>query len=200
VDLAFVPAPEALYPAGHRTRVSVSGLDAVLEGRSRPGHFGGVTLVVEKLLNIVEPDILLLGQKDAQQAVILEQMVRDLDQPVRVVRGRTVREKDGLALSSRNAYLSPAQRRAAPVLYRALSRARAAAEGGERSAARLLRLVKREVAKEPLVRLDYAAVVDPRTLEPVRRLEGKALLPIAAFLGRTRLIDNVEVRPGGRAR
>jgi pantoate--beta-alanine ligase len=197
VDLVFLPAPETMYPAPPRTAVAVTGLEDVLEGRSRPGHFRGVTLVVEKLLNIVEPDLLFLGQKDAQQAVILETMVRDLDQPVRVVRGPTVREKDGLALSSRNTYLNPAQRRAAPVLYRALSRARTAVANGERSASRLLRLVEREVAKEPLVRLDYAAVVDSRTLEPVKRLEGRVLIPIAARLGHTRLIDNIEVTPPG---
>lgn len=199
VDLVFLPATATMYPPGHRTTIDVGGLDSVLEGRSRPGHFRGVVLVVEKLLNIVEPDLLVLGQKDAQQAVILERMVRDLDQPVRVVRGPTVREKDGLALSSRNTYLDPAQRRAAPVLYRALSRARAAARRGERSAARLLRLIEREIAGEPLVRLDYAAVVDPATLAPVRKVEGKVLIPLAAFLGRTRLIDNLEVTPG-RAR
>jgi len=199
VDLVFHPSTAAMYPPGHRTTIDVGELDSVLEGKSRPGHFRGVVLVVEKLLNIVEPDILVLGQKDAQQAVILERMVRDLDQPVRVVRGPTVREKDGLALSSRNTYLDPEQRRAAPVLYRALSRARAAVRNGERSAARLLRLIEREIAGEPLVGLDYAAVVDPVTLAPVRKVEGKVLIPLAAFLGRTRLIDNLEVTPG-RAR
>ena len=194
VDLCFVPDTGSMYRPGHRTEVHVTGLEAVLEGKTRPTHFAGVALVVLKLLHIVEPDILVLGQKDAQQAVVLETMIADLDLPVRVIRGRTVRERDGLALSSRNVYLSSEDRKAAPVLYRALRRARRAVQDGERSAARVLALVRREVAREPRVRLDYVAAVDARTLREVKRLRGRILIPIAAYLGKTRLIDNVEFR------
>jgi pantoate--beta-alanine ligase len=200
VDLCFTPHVETLYPPGHRTEIHVTGLEGRLEGVARPTHFAGVALVVQKLLHIVEPDVLVLGQKDAQQAVILERMIQDLNQPVKVVRGPTVREKDGLALSSRNVYLDPRQRQAAPVLWRALRRARAAVRGGERSAARVLGLIRREIATEPLVRLDYAAVVEARSLENLSRLRGRVLIPLAAYVGRTRLIDNIEFRvPGGRS-
>ena len=194
VDACFTPAAGALYPPGHRTEVRVTGLESVWEGASRPGHFAGVTLVVLKLLHIVEPDLVLLGQKDAQQAVILERMIRDLDLPVRVLRAPVVREPDGLAMSSRNVRLTEVQRRAAPVLHRALVRARRAAREGERSPARLLKRIRREIEAEPAVRLDYAAVVDADTLEPLRRMEGRVLIPVAAFLGRVRLIDNVQFR------
>lgn len=190
--VCFLPEAAEMYPEGHRTRVRVTGLEDLWEGASRPGHFAGVALVVLKLLHIVEPDLLVLGQKDAQQAVVLETMVRDLDLPVRVLRGSTVRERDGLAMSSRNVYLDAAQRRAAPVLYRALRKVRRAARDGERSARRLQRLAEREIAAEPEAHLDYVAVLDARTLQPVRRLEGRILVPVAAFFGGTRLIDNVE--------
>lgn len=200
VDLCFTPERGGMYRPDHRTEIHVTGLDRVLEGASRPTHFAGVALVVAKLLHLVEPDLLLLGQKDAQQAVILETMIRDLDLPVRVVRGPTIREKDGLALSSRNAYLSPRERAAAPVLWRALRRARDAVRQGERSAARVKRLIRREVAREPLVRLDYAAVVNARTLVELRRLQGRVLIPLAAYLGSTRLIDNIEILVRGGSR
>jgi len=192
VDLCFAPTTETMYGEGNRTQIHVTDLEGVLEGESRPSHFSGVALVVEKLLNIVEPDVLLLGQKDAQQAVVLERMIRDLDHPVRVVRGPTVRERDGLALSSRNAYLSPEERRAAPVLYRALQKVKQSVRGGELSAARLKSLVRKEIAHESRVRLDYVAIVDANTLKELSRLRGKVLVPLAAYLGKTRLIDNVE--------
>jgi pantoate--beta-alanine ligase len=200
VDLCFMPAENQMYSPDHRTEVHVTGLDRVLEGTTRPTHFAGVALVVAKLLHITEPDILVLGQKDAQQAVVLETLVRDLGFPVKVLRGPTVRERDGLAMSSRNTRLTEKQRRAAPVLWRALRKARDAARGGERSSARTRRLIRSEVAREPLVRLDYAAVVNARTLEEIPKLEGRVLIPIAAYLGRTRLIDNVEFSvSGGRS-
>lgn len=200
VDLCFVPAAGVLYPPGHATTIHVTGLEHRLEGRTRPTHFAGVALVVQKLLGIVAPDVLLLGQKDAQQAVILERMIKDLNVHVVVRRGPTVRERDGLAMSSRNTYLTPEERQAAPVLWRALRRARRAAAEGERSAARILSLVRREIAAEPRVRLDYAAVVDAATLEDLKRLRRRVLIPVAAYLGRTRLIDNVEFAvDGGRA-
>jgi pantoate--beta-alanine ligase len=197
VDACFLPQAERLYGADRRTAVHVTGLEQVLEGATRPTHFAGVTLIVLKLLHIVEPDVLVLGQKDAQQAVILEQMVRDLDLPVRVRRGPIVRERDGLAMSSRNVRLNPEERRAAPVLFRALREARALIHSGERKAEPILRRIRSRMAEEPLVRMDYVVVVDARTLSPLERLEGRVLIPLAAWLGKTRLIDNLEqnVRP-----
>ncbi len=192
VDLCFTPEAETLYRPDRRTRVTVEGLDTVLEGASRPGHFDGVALVVLKLLHLVAPDLLVLGQKDAQQAVLLERMIADLDLPVRVLRGRVVREPDGLALSSRNVYLGGEDRAAAAVLHRALRAGRRLALAGERSAGRVLGTVKREIAREPRVELDYVAAVDARTLEPRRRLTGRVLLPGAIRVGGTRLIDNEE--------
>jgi pantoate--beta-alanine ligase len=192
VDLCFTPDRSEVYADDHRTEIHVTGLDRVLEGSTRPTHFAGVALVVAKLLHITEPDILVLGQKDAQQAVVLETMVRDLDMAVRVVRGSTVRNRDGLALSSRNAYLDDGQRSAATVLWRSLRKARDAAGSGERSAARIKQVIRREVGKEPGVRLDYTAVVNARTLEEIRKLTGRVLIPIAAYVGPTRLIDNIE--------
>ena len=197
VDACFLPKAERLYKADRRTAVHVTGLEQVLEGSTRPTHFAGVTLIVLKLLNIVEPDLLVLGQKDAQQAIILEQMVRDLDLPIRVRRGPIVRERDGLAMSSRNVRLNPEERRAAPVLFRALREARALIHSGERRAEPILRRIRSRIAEEPLVRMDYVVVVDARTLSPLERLEGRVLIPLAAWLGKTRLIDNIEqnVRP-----
>jgi pantoate--beta-alanine ligase len=200
VDLCFLPDTAALYPEGLTTEVHVAGLEHRLEGRTRPTHFAGVALVITKLLHITEPDVLLLGQKDAQQAVILETLVRDLDLPVRVIRGPVVREPDGLAMSSRNIHLDVRQRQAAPVLWRALSAARAAARNGERSAARIKAIVRREIRKERQLRLEYVALVDARTLEDLKTLRGRVLIPLAARLGRTRLIDNVEFQvDGGRS-
>ena len=192
VDLCFVPDPDGIYRDGHRTEIHVTGLESRLEGVTRPTHFAGVALVVAKLLHIVEPDVLVLGQKDAQQAAVLETLVADLDLPVKVVRGPTVREPDGLAMSSRNVRLSPEERRAAAVLSRALFRARDAARNGERSAGRIRQIILREVGREPRARLDYTAVVDARTLDDLARLEGRVLIPIAAYVGAVRLIDNVE--------
>lgn len=189
VDLCF--CPETLYGEGFQTQVRVTGLETVLEGASRPDHFAGVTLVVLKLLHIVEPDALILGQKDVQQAVILERMVRDLDLAVRVERGPIVREADGLAMSSRNIYLTPVQRAAAPVLHRALQEARSAARIG-RASGPLLRSIERAVAAESEADLDYVAAVDATSLQPVSKLSGRVILAIAARFGRTRLIDNEE--------
>lgn len=192
VDLLWTPAATDLYPPDHRTRVSVRGLSDVLEGAARPGHFEGVATVVAKLLNVVQPDVLWLGQKDAQQARILEQMARDLDLPVRVRRGPTVRERDGLALSSRNAYLDPGQRRQAVALARGLAAARALLRRGERSSARLVSAVRRVWRGYPLVREDYVAVVDASSLRSVSRVRGRVLIAVAARVGPARLIDNFE--------
>jgi pantoate--beta-alanine ligase len=195
VDLLWEPEVRDLYPPGHRTRVRVAGLSERLEGVSRPGHFEGVTTVVLKLLHVVEPHVLWLGQKDAQQARLVERMVADLDLPVRVRRAPTVRERDGLALSSRNAYLSADQRRQAAALWRGLSEARRLLRRGERSAARLKAAIRRTWRGYPAVREDYVAVVDSDRLEPVRRVHGRVLVAVAARVGPARLIDNFEWAP-----
>jgi pantoate--beta-alanine ligase len=195
VDLLWEPGVEELYADGHVTRVQVRELDEALEGMARPGHFEGVATVVLKLLNVVTPDVLWVGQKDAQQAVIIERMVGDLLLPVKVRRGQTVREADGLAMSSRNAYLTPEQRADAVAIPRGLAAVLRALRGGERDAARLRRIVRAELGKHAEVKAEYVAVVDPATLRPVRRVRGRVLIAVAARVGRARLIDNLEWRP-----
>ncbi len=191
VDLLFAPSVEEMYPKGAVTWVTVEGMSERLCGRTRPGHFRGVTTVVAKLFHIVEPDVAFFGQKDAAQASILRRMVRDLDLPVELVVCPIVREPDGLALSSRNAYLSAEERKSATVLSRALRRVEALAAEGERSAALLIAAAPQVFAGEPTVRVDYVAIVDNDTLEPVHDVSGGALVAVAAFAGATRLIDNV---------
>jgi len=195
VDLLWEPGVEDIYPPGDHTRVRVNGLTSSLEGASRPGHFEGVTTVVLRLLNAVQPDELWLGQKDAQQARVLEQMVRDLHLPVRVRRGATVREKDGLALSSRNRYLGRDEREQARALSQGLRAARARLAAGERSARRLADTVRRAWKGMRHVREDYVAVVDAETLEPVKTVRGPVLVAVAARVGPARLIDNFEWKP-----
>lgn len=197
-DCLFLPSAHDLYSSEDRTRVTVEGLSETLCGASRPGHFDGVTLVVAKLLHIVSPDEAYFGQKDAQQAVIIQRMIADLDIPVRVVLGPTVREADGLAMSSRNAYLSPEERRRAPALYAALVEARRRVEEGERSVATLVARME-ERLREAGFEVDYAAIVDGATLRPLAEVAGLALIACAARLGSTRLIDNVALRVEGRA-
>lgn len=192
VALLWHPSPERLVPPGNLTRVVVRGLSEVLEGASRPGHFEGVATVVAKLLNVVQPDVLWLGQKDAQQAVVIERLVADLDLPVRVRRGATVREPDGLALSSRNAYLGAAERRQAVALVRGLEAARRLLVEGARSSARLKAAVRRVWRRFPAVEEDYVAVVDARTLRPLSSVRGRVLVAVAARVGPARLIDNFE--------
>jgi pantoate--beta-alanine ligase len=192
VDLLWEPQAADLYPPDHRTRVVVHDLGDVLEGASRPGHFIGVATIVLKLLAVVMPHTLWLGQKDAQQAILLERMVTDLDLPVRVRRGATAREADGLARSSRNVYLDPDQRRQAVALSRGLAEARRLLRAGERSAGKLRAAIRRIWRGYPAVREDYVAVVDARELRPVRRVRGRILVAVAARVGRARLIDNFE--------
>lgn len=194
-DGVFFPDAGEMYPPGFRTTVAVEGLEDKLCGRSRPGHFRGVCTVVLKLFQIVHPDVAFFGQKDAQQALILKRMALDLNLEVRLAVRPIVREADGLALSSRNRYLKPEERRAAVVLSRSLEEARAAIARGERSSAGLLAGIKASIGAEPLARLDYAEIVDPETLEPVPEAAGGTLLALAVFIGRTRLIDNLIV-PG----
>jgi pantoate--beta-alanine ligase len=191
VDVVFAPEPSVLYPAGYRTFVEVIGLQDLLCGASRPGHFRGVATVVLKLFHIVRPDRAYFGQKDAQQVRVLQQMVSDLNVPVEIRVGPTVREPDGLALSSRNQYLDADQRRHATVLYRALCDVRARIEAGERDAALLRQILVDHVEATPGAVLDYAAVVHHDTLEPATRLQGLTLVALAVKFGATRLIDNV---------
>jgi len=191
VDLLFAPPVEEMYPPGAVTWVTVEELSDKLDGRSRPGHFRGVTTAVSKLLHIVEPDAAFFGQKDAAQVAILRRMVRDLNFPVEIVVCPIVREPDGLAMSSRNAYLDSQQRRRALVLHRALMKVKKLAEQGERNVTRLLAIAREELASEPLVRLDYLEIVDPDSLDAVEEISKRALLVVAAFVGTTRLIDNI---------
>jgi pantoate--beta-alanine ligase len=191
VELLFAPSVEEMYPAGAVTWVTVEELSGKLDGRSRPGHFRGVTTVVAKLFHIVEPDAAFFGQKDAAQVAIVRRMVCDLKFPVEIVACPIVREADGLAMSSRNAYLDTAQRRQALVLHRALMGVQKLWEAGERDAATLVAAGREEVAGEKSVRLDYFEIVDPESLDPVRDLAGSSLVAVAAFVGPTRLIDNI---------
>ena len=191
VDILFAPTPDEMYPAGAVTYVTVEGLSEKLCGRSRPGHFRGVTTVVAKLFHIVEPDLAFFGQKDAAQATIICRMVRDLNLPVEIVICPIMREPDGLAMSSRNAYLSPQARKSALVLQRSLTRVRNRFDQGERDTAKLIEAGKEVVAQEPTVRLDYFEIVDPASLDPVRELTNNVLVAVAAFAGNTRLIDNI---------
>ena len=199
-DVVFTPPVEAMYPRPSGVQISFPGLDDVLEGASRPGHFAGVGLVVAKLLHLVEPEVAVFGQKDAQQALLIRRMVEDLDFPVRIEVAPTVREPDGLAMSSRNVYLTAEERAAAPVLYRGLKRAAAAVAAGERNPVRLEGLLAETIAGEPRFELEYARCVDPRTLANPEVISGPVLLAIAARLGRTRLIDNIPVVPGAAGR
>lgn len=191
VELLFAPAVEEMYPAGAVTWVTVEGLSDKLDGRSRPGHFRGVTTVVAKLFHVVEPDAAFFGQKDAAQVAIIRRMVRDLNLAVELVVCPIVREADGLAMSSRNAYLDAEQRKRALVLHRSLMRVQQLAGAGERSAARLLAAGRDEIASESSVRLDYFEIVDAETLDRVEEVSGGALVAVAAYVGSTRLIDNV---------
>jgi pantoate--beta-alanine ligase len=191
VELLFAPSVEEMYPAGGVTWVTVEELSGKLDGRSRPGHFRGVTTVVAKLFHIVEPDAAFFGQKDAAQVAIVRRMVRDLKFPVEIVTCPIVREADGLAMSSRNAYLDGAQRRQALVLHRALIRVKELWEAGERDAEKLGAAGREEVTGEKSVRLDYFEIVDAETLDPVENLADGALVAAAAFVGPTRLIDNI---------
>jgi len=191
VNFLFAPSTDEMYPAGAATFVNVEGLSEKLCGRSRPGHFRGVATVVAKLFNIVEPDLAFFGQKDAAQAVVIRHMVHDLAFAVEIVVCPIVREADGLALSSRNAYLDPRQRQQATVLHRSLMQVKSMADGGERDSARLIAAARDVFNEEPDVRLDYFEIVDRETLDPVADTSNGALVAVAAFVGTTRLIDNV---------
>jgi len=191
VDLLFVPGVDEMYPHGAKTYVLVQELSDKLDGASRPGHFRGVATVVAKLFEIVRPDYAFFGQKDAAQVAVLRKMVSDLNLDVELVVCPIVREQDGLAMSSRNAYLTPQQRQQALVLHRSLMRVQAAAGAGERDTAKLIEVGKQVIAEEPGARLDYFVIVDPETLDPVADVSRGALVAVAAYVGATRLIDNI---------
>jgi pantoate--beta-alanine ligase len=197
VDYIFAPPPEEIYPPGFRTAVVVEGLGDMLEGRSRPGHFRGVTTVVLKLFDIAQPRLAFFGRKDAQQARIIRQMATDLNLDTEVVVCPIVREADGLALSSRNAYLKGAERQAATALYRSLDAVRREVAKGERDAARLIAAMRALIAGEAGVALDYAEIVDADTFEPVVSLRNTCYALVAARVGGTRLIDNALIEQQG---
>ena len=193
VDLLFAPSPEEMYPRGAATYVVVEGLSEKLDGKSRPGHFRGVTTVVAKLFAIVRPDVAFFGQKDAAQVAVIRKMVDDLDMDIRIQVCPIVREADGLAMSSRNSYLDANQRKEALVLHRVLMRVQFEVDRGESSSARLIEIGKGLIADEREVRLDYFEIVDPDTLDQVPDVSRGALVAVAAYLGTTRLIDNIVV-------
>lgn len=189
-DLIFNPEPSKMYEDNASTSVKVEGLSEELCGRSRPVHFGGVCLVVSKLFNIVLPDRAYFGQKDAQQLAIIKKMVRDLNFPVEIIGCPIVREKDGLAKSSRNTYLSETEREAALVLNRALLKGREAIEGGERDALAVKKIITEVIKQEPLAKIDYVEIVDFDTIRKTDNIDKNVLVAIAVFIGKTRLIDN----------
>lgn len=195
VDILYAPSPEEMYPAGASTVIRVEGISDRLDGVSRPGHFYGVATVVAKLFNIVQPDIAFFGQKDAAQVAVLRRMVRDLNMPLELVVCPTLRESDGLAMSSRNRYLSPEERKRALVLSRALHTVEALAKDGEKNATRLLAAMQSMFLTEPTVKIDYLSIVDPDTLLALENTHKGALVAVAAYVGTTRLIDNLVLPP-----
>ncbi len=191
VDVIFAPAPEDMYPHGYGTFVEVEGITEKMCGASRPGHFRGVTTVVAKLFNLVQPHRAYFGQKDAQQVVVIKRMAADLNFDVEVIIMPTVREEDGLAMSSRNRYLSPAERQAALVLIRSLNMAEDVVKGGQSDAAEISRRMRGMIEAEPLARIDYISVVDANTLEDLDLVQGEVLIALGVFIGKTRLVDNI---------
>jgi pantoate--beta-alanine ligase len=197
VDALFLPEAAEIYPTGFSTYVQVEGLSDRLEGKSRPGHFRGVATVVMKLFETVEPHFAYFGRKDAQQVRIIQQMVKDLNLDVEIVVCPIVREADGLALSSRNAYLGANERKAATVLYRALGAARREIAAGARDSLALQRAMRKELEAEPLATVNYAEIVDANNFEPVVRVTGRSYALLAVYIGKTRLIDNMLIEPAG---
>ena len=196
-DLLFLPEVETMYPPGNTVYVDLGSPSEGLEGHFRPGHFRGVATVVALLFNLVQPDVAVFGEKDAQQLAVVRKLVRDLHFPVEIVAAPTIREEDGLAMSSRNAYLSPEERRSAAVLHRSLRAAEAAIAAGERRGDEVRRILSRMLNSEPLARVEYAEVVDAETFQPVETLKGRLVLPLAVRVGGTRLIDNLQLAVEG---
>jgi len=195
VDIMFCPTAKEMYPDGYSTYVAVEGVSQVMCGASRPSHFRGVTTVVAKLFGIVKPDIAYFGQKDAQQAIIIKKMASDLDMDIEIKVMPTVRERDGLAMSSRNTYLSEAERRDAVVLNQALKRAESLVSAGEKKAAVIKEEIRKMIAETATAKIDYIALVDPQDLKELETIGKEALIALAVFFGRTRLIDNTIVHP-----
>ena len=196
-DLLFLPDVETMYPPGHSVYVDLGKPAETLEGVCRPGHFRGVATVVALLFNLVQPDVAVFGEKDAQQLAVIRRMVRDLHVPVEIVAAPTVREPDGLALSSRNAYLSREERKAAAVLHRSLRNAESAILAGERRGEEVRRILSETLNSEPLAQVEYAEVVDAESFQPVERIQGRLVLPLAVRVGGTRLIDNLQLAVEG---
>lgn len=193
VDYLFIPEASAMYPEGFKTYIEVHDLQDKLCGRFRPGHFRGVCTVVLKLFNIVDPDVSFFGQKDAQQAIVLKRMVKDLDLDVNIEILPIIREKDGLALSSRNTYLDPEQRKAALCLSKSLKEADEMFKNGERKSARIIRSMEEIIKSEALAKIDYVRIVDLNNLDSLARIEKEALIAVAVFIGKNRLIDNTVI-------
>jgi len=191
VDLVFAPTVKEMYPAENLTQVKVGKLTVPLCGRFRPGHFDGVTTVCAKLFNIVNPDLAFFGQKDAQQAIVLKRMVDDLNFPLEIVTCPTVREKDGLAVSSRNKYLTPEQREQAPIIYKALCNARKSIQTGNKNTEKIKAEIKNTIKKAASAKIQYIDIVDAGSLEKLENIEGKSLIALAVFFGDARLIDNI---------
>ena len=192
-DVLFAPSVEEMYPERILTTVEVEGLGQVLCGVSRPTHFKGVTTVVSKLLNIVQPTRAYFGQKDGQQLFIIQRMVRDLNIPVEIIGVPTVRETDGLAKSSRNIYLNQDERKHATILYRTLKWAEDKIQTGERNAHKLIQVMREKIESEPGVKLDYVGIVNTQSLQPVQKIEGHIMIAVAAYVGKARLIDNIQL-------
>lgn len=194
VDYVFYPAVEEMYPENYRTYVIVEDLSDKLCGRSRPGHFKGVATIVLKLLNIIQPNFAFFGQKDAQQSIIIKRMIRDLNLDTEIIILPIVREPDGLAMSSRNLYLNPEERKAATILFKSLQAAKELIKDGEKKASKIIERIKKIIADEPLAKIDYIEIVDLENLNPMKSLDKPALIAIAVYIGETRLIDNIIVR------
>jgi pantoate--beta-alanine ligase len=192
-DFVFAPRTKDMYPEGYLTYVNVDKITHKLEGAKRPGHFQGVTTVVAKLFNIIQPDVAVFGQKDAQQAVVLKKMVDDLNYGIKMIIAPTVREKDGLATSSRNVYLSKEERSQAKVLCQALHQAKEMIKKGERKASKIVSKMNKLIGKQPLANIDYIAITDTNSLELLNRLKGEVLISLAVRFGKTRLIDNIRM-------
>ena len=193
VDVVFAPSVEEMYPPGFSSWIDVEGVTERLEGASRPGHFRGVATVVNKLFNVIQPNVSYFGQKDAQQALVIRKMVRELNMDIEIVTLPTVRESDGLAISSRNIGLNPEERKVAPVLHRALCLARELWGKGEKDAESIRKQMRELIQKEPLTEIDYVSIADPETLEEMEEVRAPALVSLAVKTGKTRLIDNVVV-------
>ncbi len=193
-DFLFVPDTNDMYPERYETYIEVEDSTKVLEGAFRPGHFKGVTTIVAKLFNIVQPDITVFGQKDFQQAAVIKRMAKDLNFPVRIMVAPTIREKSGLALSSRNSYLSFEEKKQALVLYQSLNLAKKMIESGERDSGKIKNRMKKLIQEKPKAKIDYIAINDSETLRPLKKVKGDVLISLAVRIGKTRLIDNIKIK------